>query len=442
MEVGRIVSGKPTTWRISGMYCPHCESLVLRAVKDLDGLTEVSSDYRKGTLSAIWDSSVLSEREIAGKLAEAGYELQAGKAPDSIGQRLLRLAGTLAVLAGLFFLLATTPLQALFTSFPVARAGTSLGTLFVVGFMTSVHCLAMCGGINLAQSAGAAQAKQKVFPANVQYNMGRLLSYTAFGAAIGALGSVFRLSSRAQSAIQIAAAVFMLLMALNLLDAEGLRGWFPSLPGYLHGRLTRYGKASSFTIGLLNGLMPCGPLQAMQIYALSTGSWWMGALSMLCFCLGTVPLMLGFGLVSGRLNLRFAKPVRIASGVLVLLMGMVMLNNGLTLAGVSLKAGENKDASRSALAEDIQVVESELDWRSYPDITVRAGIPVRWIIHAEKEKITGCNKEMVIPALELRIQLSPGDNVVEFTVNEPGVIPYTCWMGMLHGSITVEESSG
>ena len=161
---------------------------------------------------------------------------------------------------------------------------------------------------------------------------------------------------------------------------------------------------------------------------------------MMSFCLGTVPLMLCFGLFSGRLNQRFAKPVRIASGVLVLLMGMVMLNNGLTLAGVTLKAGENKNVSISALAEDIQIVESELDWRSYPDITVRAGTQVRWIIHAEKEKVTGCNNEMVIPALDMRIPLSPGDNVVEFTVYEPGVIPYTCWMGMLHGTITVEKN--
>lgn len=50
----------------------------------------------------------------------------------------------------------------------------------------------------------------------------------------------------------------------------------------------------------------------------------MGALSMLCFCLGTVPLMLGFSLVSGRLNKRFARPMRVASGALVLLMGMAM----------------------------------------------------------------------------------------------------------------------
>ena len=46
---------------------------------------------------------------------------------------------------------------------------------------------------------------------------------------------------------------------------------------------------------------------------------------------------------------------------------------------------------------------------------------------------------MVIPALGLRVPLSEGDNIVEFTVGEPGVIPYTCWMGMLRGTITVDE---
>ena len=429
---------RPMTWRVSGMYCPHCEILVQRAVKDLDGLTDIQADYRRGILSAQWDRDRLPEAVVAERVAEAGYELRMQNPTISFGQRFLRIVGLVAALAILFVLVVLTPLQALFDSFPLARIGMSLGALFVVGLLTSVHCIAMCGGINLVQSSGAARAKQKVSLANLQYNLGRLLSYTTVGALVGALGSVFQLSIRAQAAIQIAAAVFMLLMAFSFLDIDGLRGWIPTLPSGLRSRLMKYGGHSSFSIGLLNGLMPCGPLQAMQIYALSTGSWWMGALSMLCFCLGTIPLMLGFGLVSGSLNLRFAKPVRIASGILILVIGMMMLGNGLRLSGVPLRIPADSKADTSNMAGDVQLVHSELDWRSYPDITVKAGTPVRWIIHAEEEKITGCNNEIVIPALNMRIPLSVGDNVVEFTVNEPGVIPYTCWMGMLHGSITVE----
>ena len=151
------------------------------------------------------------------------------------------------------------------------------------------------------------------------------------GGVVGAVGSVFKLSNAAQAGIQLVAAIFMVLMALNLLDIGGLRGVVPTLPAGLRTKLMGKVSRSSLYLGLLNGLMPCGPLQAMQLYALSTGSWHMGALSMFCFCLGTVPLMLGFGLVSGRLNKRFARPMRVASGALVLLMGMAMLSNGLSL---------------------------------------------------------------------------------------------------------------
>ena len=72
------------------------------------------------------------------------------------------------------------------------------------------------------------------------------------------------------------------------------------------------------------------------------------------------------------------------------------------------------------------------------NVRVRLNSAVHRLQTAEG-RITGCNNEMVIPALNLRVPLQEGDNVVEFTAAEPGVIPYTCWMGMLRGSITVEE---
>ena len=316
----------------------------------------------------------------------------------------------------------------------------TLGTLFLVGLLTSVHCVAMCGGINLAQSAVSVRSGRRIRSANLQYNAGRLLSYTLMGGIVGVLGSVMRISTAVQAAIQIIAAVFMLLMALNLLEPGGPRGMLPTLPGGLRARLMGKARNSSLWIGLLNSLMPCGPLQAMQLYALSAGSWTMGALSMAIFCLGTIPLMLGMGLVSGKLNRRFARPMRMASGVLVLVMGMAMLTRGLSLSGVQFSpTAQNITADAAVTKSTVQTVHSELEWRGYPNITVKAGLPVRWVIHAAEGRITGCNNEMVIPALNLRVPLQEGDNVVEFTAAEPGVIPYTCWMGMLHGSITVEE---
>ncbi len=426
------------TWHISGMHCPHCEKAILRAVKDLDGLSSPNADYRAGTLTAQWEESRLPEGKLAERIAQAGYELKSeNKSPL---QKALTLLFAALALAALYLLFALTPLEGLLSAFPTARTGMSLGALFVVGMLTSLHCVAMCGGINLAQSAASAQSGNKIGASNVQYNAGRLISYTVVGGIVGGLGSVLRISTGAQAAIQIIAAAFMVLMALNMLDLSILKGIMPALPVGLGAKLLGKGRNSSLWIGLVNGLMPCGPLQAMQLYALSTGSWYMGALSMACFCLGTIPLMLGFGLVSGKLNKRFAKPMRIASGALVLVMGMAMLTRGLSLSGMQVRLpAQTVRVSSSVVSEAYQTVHSELEWRGYPDITVKAGVPVRWVIHADVGKITGCNNEMVIPALNLRVPLQEGDNVVEFTAEDSGVIPYTCWMGMLHGSITVEE---
>lgn len=430
---------KETTWRISGMHCPHCETAILQAVRDMKGIENPRADYRAGTLSALWDDTVLPETVLRDRITEAGYTLAGQRKAMPFGKRLLPLLVILAVLTALYALVSLSPLRGFLSRFPIAKAGMGLGALFMVGLLTSLHCVAMCGGINLAQSAASAQAGRRVSASNIQYNLGRLVSYTIVGGIVGAIGSVFKLSNATQAGIQLVAAIFMVLMALNLLDIGGLHSVIPTLPVKLRLKLMGKDSHSSLYIGLLNGLMLCGPLQAMQLCALSTGSWHMGALSMFCFCLGTVPLMLGFGLVSGKLNKRFARPIRVASGLLVLLMGMTMLSNGLSLAGIQLRLPGSAASDASVANENIQVIESELDWRGYPDITVEAGVPVRWNIHADAEKITGCNNEMVIPVLDLRVPLSEGDNIVEFTVDEPGVIPYTCWMGMLRGTITVDE---
>ena len=371
---------------------------------------------------------MLPEAALRDRIVEAGYTLTGQREAMPIWKRLVLLLAVLAMLTALFALVSLSPLRGFLSRFPIAKAGMGLGALFMVGLLTSLHCVAMCGGINLAQSAASAQVGRRVSASNIQYNLGRLVSYTIVGGVVGAVGSVFKLSNAAQATIQLVAAIFMVLMALNLLDIGGLHSVVPTLPIGLRTKLMGKDSHASLYIGLLNGLMPCGPRSVI-----------MGALSMFCFCLGTVPLMLGFGLVSGRLNKQFARPMRVASGVLVLLMGMTMLSNGLSLAGIRLRLS-GSTASDAAVADaNIQIVESELDWRGYPDITVKVGVPVRWNIHAEAEKITGCNNEMVILALNMHVPINAGDNIVEFTVDEPGVIPYTCWMGMLRGTITVDE---
>ena len=195
---------------------------------------------------------------------------------------------------------------------------------------------------------------------------------------------------------------------------------------------------SSFVIGLLNGLMPCGPLQSMQIYALSAGSAPRGALSMLVFSLGTVPLMLGFGLVSGRLNRKYTQVMLKVSALLIFVMGLNMVGNGFSLSGVSVSRVNSARAVTGIQSDGIQILRTEIDYGSYPAVKVKAGVPVRWSIIVPEEKLNGCNGEILIPALDVDLVLHAGENILEFTAGEPGVIPYSCWMGMIRSTIEAE----
>jgi sulfite exporter TauE/SafE len=73
----------------------------------------------------------------------------------------------------------------------------------------------------------------------------------------------------------------------------------------------------------------------MQLYALGTGSFFLGALSMLLFSLGTTPLMFGLGALSSILSGRFTRIMMRVSAALVLILGIMMLNNGLSLSGLN-----------------------------------------------------------------------------------------------------------
>lgn len=90
----------------------------------------------------------------------------------------------------------------------------------------------------------------------------------------------------------------------------------------------------------------------------------------------------------------------------------------------------------------MQYVKSDLDFGSYPEITVYTGIPVKWIINVPDEVINGCNYKMVLKTYGITHEFTAGENVIEFTPEEPGTVEYTCWMGMIYGKINIIDRQG
>ena len=87
---------------------------------------------------------------------------------------------------------------------------------------------------------------------------------------------------------------------------------------------------------------------------------------------------------------------------------------------------------------EVQYVTSTLEPGSYPDITVKAGIPVVWTIEAPAGTVNGCNYKMFLQDFGEEVTLDEGENVIEFTPTKAGTYSYYCWMGMIQGNISVE----
>lgn len=186
-----------------------------------------------------------------------------------------------------------------------------LPLVFVAGLLGSAHCIGMCGPLAITLGAGSA------FRPNVRrqlvYSAGRIFTYSFCGAAAGFAGVWLTQQSRAlvvsQAWLAIAAGVALILMGL------ATAGILPRLASRAFGRmscggavglktfLTAPGWSSVFLAGIGTGFIPCGLVYAFLLKAGSTGSLWLGGLTMALFGLGTIPLMVATGVGGSLLSL-------------------------------------------------------------------------------------------------------------------------------------------
>ncbi len=435
---------KKKTLKISGMSCISCQNKIEKALKKAKGIENASISYETETAEISFDDEKISLKEIEQIVRDAGYDI--GK-----DESIVRTASILILIFALFLLLQRSGILNTLAPGQLADSTMSYGMLFLIGLLTSVHCIAMCGGINLSQCIGNGG---KSFASAFSYNLGRVLSYTGIGFVLGLIGSLaggdasIGVPVFVQGILKLIAGILMVLMGINMLNLfPGFRKFTPRVPKRFSVAVNKKKAGSSaFVVGLLNGFMPCGPLQSMQIVALASGSPVKGALSMLMFSLGTVPLMLGLGSIVTMIGRKFTRKVMTAGSVLVVVLGLAMLSQGSSLVSPYMLSGGNTGVEVGTAVEGdsnsaVQEIHSTLTSYGYPDITVTAGTPVKWVIDVPKNTLNGCNYKMLLSAYGIEHTFTEGENVIEFTPTKTGDIPYTCWMGMIRGDIFVTDGS-
>lgn len=495
--------------RIGGMTCISCQNKIQNKLKNTAGIQDVTVSYRTSFADIVYDSDLITLKNITAIIEKLDYEVLPGtKAPKLEIRRIISL---LVIIVSLYVLLQQFGILNLLVPSQLADTKMGYGMLFIVGLITSIHCIAMCGGINLSQCIPQGDGgkedsgKLATFRPAFQYNLGRVISYTVIGFLLGLIGMLIGggsgvgLPTLFQGILKLIAGVFMVIMGINMLGIfPWLRRFNLRMPKFLAIKIGKKKAESTqaLVVGLLNGLMPCGPLQSMQIVALASGNPFAGALAMFLFSMGTVPLMLGFGSLVSALGRKFSQRVMSIGAVLVVVLGLAMLSQGGSLSGLLLpdqllflvimlgiigvvasvpfgktlyrgisiatvivimvgggivwgSVNENANFSKAnAAAEEIeivdgvQVINSTLASGRYPNISVQAGTPVKWVIDAPSGTINGCNYKMMLKEYGIEHTFTEGENVIEFTPTKSGTVQYTCWMGMIRGNIFVTDGDG
>lgn len=205
-------------------------------------------------------------------------------------------------------------------------------TAFLLGLVGSAHCAGMCGPLALAlPTTGNTHATFLI--GRVLYNSGRLATYATLGAIFGLIGQSFALAGFQRWISLAAGAAILLGLLASSRFALGLPaitavGWLKSSFGKL---LQQRSLTSVFLLGLLNGLLPCGLVYAAAAGATATGHFLDGALAMLAFGLGTVPMMLGFSLAGPRLHTTFRFRLQRFIPASLAIVGALLILRGLAL---------------------------------------------------------------------------------------------------------------
>lgn len=332
----------------------------------------------------------------------------------------------------------------LLTFSPQVAGVTNLGAVFIVGLVAALSsCTAMVTAVVAAVSSTQVSVR-----AHALFNTGRLVGFAGFGALIGWLGQVLKLSTFANGIMVTAIAVFMITLGIHLMRLLPKGVWYFSPPKRLSAAIaslsTSRHPAVPLFLGALTFFLPCGFTQSMQLYALSTGNPLQAAVIMTIFALGTLPSFVGIGLVTSSVRGPTKRRLNYAVGAVVVALGLANIQNGATLLGWSgFSSGMQTVTAASILLPDgSQRVEMEITGQGYSprSIEVVEDVPVTWEIYGTEQ--LGCANTLVAPTFDINASIQPGFNKLMFTPTEPGTYVFSCSMGMIRGTMVVKEKFG
>lgn len=334
----------------------------------------------------------------------------------------------------------------------------NLWLIFLTGLTTGgLSCLAVQGGLlvsliaNLKKQRANAKLDLLDWLPVVMFLLAKTIAYTILGFLLGLFGAKISFNETMSAGFQLFAALFMFGTAMNLLNIHPIFRYLTiTPPAFVRRWLKSTGRGEAiFTplvLGAMTVLIPCGVTQAMEVLAINSGNPLQGALIMLMFVLGTVPLFVLFGVSAARFSeawqvqfSRVASVLLIGFSLYILNSSLILFNAPLTLSSLTRPVvwffSDDRFSQTESVNNQVTININNSGYRpTY--FKVKANQPVTLTL--KSNNVRSCALSFVFKAFNIRAMLKPTDQqTFTFTPTKPGRYTYSCSMGMYSGVMEV-----
>lgn len=209
-------------------------------------------------------------------------------------------------------------------------------TALIFGLLSSFHCIGMCGPIAMMLPVDHNKTSKRVLQI-ITYHLGRISAYATIGFVFGLVGKGFFMAGIQQ---QLSIGIGIAMIAIVLIPAKLFSKYNFSKPAFkfiasikstLGVQFKNRSYKSLFTIGLLNGFLPCGMVYVSLFGAIAMQHAGWGAVYMMLFGLGTIPLMSSIVLLQGFITIRMRNRLQGIIPYVAITMGCFFILRGLGL---------------------------------------------------------------------------------------------------------------
>ncbi len=437
---------------VTGMHCHSCEVIIEKSLIKLSGVSKVIAKQNKWTIEIFFEWQEPDLQKIEEIIKQNWYSLWIGGKIPWLSHNIddyLHIWITLLILLIIYLIFQLSGIS-IWNIWDITTP--TLWVAFLVWLTAWISsCMALVWWLILWISANWNQWKENdsrwsKFQPHLYFNLGRVLWFWFLGWLLGLFGSFISMSNIFLWSMTVFVWIIMLLLGLNLTHiSPKLWNISITLPKFLWKNIWNNNSSSkkwAFITGILSFFLPCWFTLAMQMYAISTGSFFLWSFILWLFALGTVPWLIWIWVLTSFLKWAWAKRFFTFTGTIVLLLWFFNLTNWYNLLSLwipswNINIKQNIDTS-NLWNQEIRMTQDE-NWYSPNTFNIQPNTKIKLIVTSTNPY--SCASQLMIPKLWITKSLQQWENTIEFISPASWEIKFSCSMWMYNWKFIIDEKT-